>query len=422
VNAQGTGFYRLDTEGEWTTWSSLVTPELAGRGAFVHVAPAAQGGGWAGSEEGGGVVRVEADDQLTVYTPSNSSLVGAGGFGDFVVVGGLEEDNLGNLWVTTRASSQPLHLRMSDGTWHGFGPKIGQGLLSTSTAYGEMFIDSFDEKWIIIRRETNFQQKRGLMVLETGIPENPSDDEFRFFGTQGAAGQGLPSISVNAIAEDRDGLIWVGTDSGPAFFINTGIVARDGSAVAIWPQWADRSLGTFMLFGLTIHDIAVDAAGRIWFGTNNGAWLVSSGEGGYDLIHHFTAANSPLFSDEVLGVDVDDRTGEVYFSTDRGLASYASDAIAPSEKAEDLVVFPNPVVLSGQSNPSVYIEGLVPAADIRIVTPAGYLVRRLESRGGRVRWDARDEEGQLVDSGVYLVIAVGRNDEGSAVGKIAVIR
>ena len=61
-----------------------------------------------------------------------------------------------------------------------------------------MFIDSFDEKWIVVHRETNFQQKRGLMVLDTGISENPSDDEFRFFGTKGAAGQGLPSVSVNA--------------------------------------------------------------------------------------------------------------------------------------------------------------------------------------------------------------------------------
>ncbi|MDE2996203.1 MAG: regulator, partial [Bacteroidota bacterium] len=362
------------------------------------------------------------DGNGTQFTPDNSSLLPASGTGDFVVVGGLHEDQLGNMWVTTRASSQPLHMRTASGEWTGFGPKIGQGLVSSSTAYGRIFIDSFDQKWIIIHREEDFRSKKGLMVLETGISDNPSDDEFRYFDTRGGSGQGLPAVSVNSVVEDRDGLVWVATDSGPAYFINTGIVARDGSAIPIWPQWANRDLGTFMLFGLTIHDVAVDPAGRIWFASNDGAWLVESAEGGYALVEHFTAANSPLFSDEVLAVAVNDRTGEVFFSTDRGLVSYASDAIAPRDSAGDLIVFPNPLRISDGQIPSVYIEGLVPAADIRIVTAAGHLVRRLESRGGRTRWDARDEEGRLVDSGVYLIIAVGRNDEGSSVGKLVLIR
>ncbi len=421
VNEAGTGFYRLGTDGQWTTFSSSRTPALSGKGAFVHIHAGSDGSGWAGSE-GGGVAHVDPAGDVTLYGTDNSSLLPASGTGDFVVVGGVHEDRLGNMWVTTRASSRPLHVRTAAGDWTAFGPKIGQGLLSSSTAYGRIFIDSFDQKWVIIRRETNFQQKKGLMVLETGIPDNASDDEFRYFDTQGAAGQGLPSVSVNAVAEDRDGLVWVGTDSGPAFFINTGIVARDASAIPIWPQWADRSLGTFVLFGLTVNDIAVDPAGRIWFATNNGAWLIESVEGGYDLVHHFTAENSPLFSDEVLSVDVNGASGDVFFSTDRGLVSYASDAIAPQQEAGDLIVFPNPIRISDQQNPSVYVEGLVPATDIRIVTVAGNLVRRMEARGGRTRWDLRDEYGDLVDSGVYLVIAVGRNDEGTSVGKVIVIR
>ncbi|MDE2996202.1 MAG: hypothetical protein OXT73_05620, partial [Bacteroidota bacterium] len=57
VNASGTGFYRLDQEGAWTTWSSTRTSELAGKGAFVHVHAASDESGWAGSE-GGGVAHV----------------------------------------------------------------------------------------------------------------------------------------------------------------------------------------------------------------------------------------------------------------------------------------------------------------------------------------------------------------------------
>ena len=251
---------------------------------------------------------------------------------------------------------------------------------------------------------------------------NESDDTFQFYNTKGAAGVGLPAVEVNTVAEDKDGLVWIGTDSGPAFFVNTGIVSRDASAVPIWPQWADRSNGTFMLFGLKINDIAVDPAGRIWFATSEGAWLVEAVEGGFATALHFTSENSPIFSDEVLGVAVDDTSGRVYFSTDKGLVSYMSDAVAPSEKITELKVFPNPVRLSDGSSPQIFIEGLVAATSVRIVTSAGSLVRRLDSRGGRLSWDGRDETGSLVSSGIYLIIAVGQNDEGAAYGKIAVIR
>ena len=78
--------------------------------------------------------------------------------------------------------------------------------------------------------------------------------------------------------------------------------------------------------------------------------------------------------------------------------------------------------MSSNSSPEVFVEGLVAETSVRIVTSSGSLVRRIEARGGRLSWDGRDENGQLVSSGVYLVIAVGQNDEGTAYGKIAVIR
>jgi hypothetical protein len=85
-------------------------------------------------------------------------------------------------------------------------------------------------------------------------------------------------------------------------------------------------------------------------------------------------------------------------------------------------VYPNPVRASGDEAVTVYIEGLMEAADIRIVTASGNLVAALESRGGRVSWDGRDRFGNPVASGVYLVIAVGRSGEGTSYGRVAVIR
>ncbi len=421
ASANNTGFHHLNVDGTWDAYSEKTSPLLVNKSRFLHVFGASDGVGWAGSE-GGGVAKVGVDGVLELFGRTNSSLLPATGTSDFIIVGGAHEDLFKNMWFTTRASGAPLHVRTAAGDWTAFGPMVGEGLLSRSTAYGKIFIDSFDQKWILIHDEDNFNRRKGIAVLGTGVLENQADDTFRFFGTKGAAGVGLPSAEVHAVTEDKDGLVWIGTSSGPAFFVNTGIVSRDASAQPIWPQWADRSNGTFMLFGLKINDIAVDPAGRIWFATSEGAWLVEAVEGGFATVLHFKAENSPLFSDGVLSVDIDDESGRVYFSTDRGLVSYKSDAVAPSEKVAELKIFPNPVYLSDGSSPQIFIEGLVASTTVRIVTSSGSLVRRLDSRGGRLSWDGRDETGKLVSSGIYLVIAVGQNDEGTAYGKIAVIR
>lgn len=414
------GFHRLAPDGDWTYFAARTFDELIGVGRLVHVY-AAEEGAWIGSE-GGGVVHVGSDDGVTLFDEQNSTLLPAVGTQEFVIVGGVHGDSDDNIWVTTRASGRPMHVRTPDGEWTSFGPRIGEGLTTSSSAYGRIYVDSFDQKWVIVHDENNLQNIRGLMVVETNDAVSPDDDSFRFFGSRGAAGQGLPSTTVTSVVEDRDGLVWIGTSSGPAYFVNTGIVARDANARAIWPQWADRSQGTFMLFGLQVNDIAVDPANRLWFATTDGAWLVQPVEGGFEPVHHFTEENSPLFSDEVVSVAVDAGTGRVFFSTTRGLISFQSDAVSPAAEVGDLFVFPNPVRIEGDDPPEVFIEGLVEATEIRIVTPSGALVRRLDSRGGRIMWDARDESGRVVSSGVYLVIAVGGNDEGTAYGKVAVIR
>ncbi|QXD17293.1 regulator [Rhodocaloribacter litoris] len=423
VGAGNSGFYRRSPDGRWTSYLGRFFGELAGTGRYTSVHADAQGNVWAASE-GGGLVQVTPEGTLVRYDSRNASLLPASGTDNFVIVGGVASDPDGTIWATTRASPRPLHVRTPDGTWTALPPYTGQGLTFASTAYGRIYVDAFEQKWIVIRNENNLGQIRGLMILDTGgTPTDPSDDVFRFLDEEGGAGRGLPSPAVTAVVEDQEGLVWIGTEEGLAFMINTGIVARDPNNVPSWPTWADRSRGTFTLFGLRINGLAVDPANRLWAATNEGAWLIRAApEGGYDLVAHFSTDNSPLFSNTVLSVAVDARTGQVYFATDRGLLSYQGDAVAPAEKPGDLFVYPNPVVLADGDTPDIIIEGLVQETEVRIVAPHGAVVARLSARGGRVRWDGRDLDGRLVPSGVYLVIAVGQNNEGTAYGKVAVIR
>jgi hypothetical protein len=60
---------------------------------------------------------------------------------------------------------------------------------------------------------------------------------------------------------------------------------------------------------------------------------------------------------------------------------------------------------------------------VKIITPAGRLVRNLKGDGGAVVfWDGKDNQGELVASGIYIAVGISESGKESALGKIAVIR
>lgn len=415
------GFFQLSAEGSWTNYTRAFVEELEGSGfRLVHVDD--QGNTWAASR-GDGVVQVTPEGIVTNYGVANSSLLSTAGV-SFVPVTGLASEPDGTLWVSNREAARPLHVRLPDGTWHGLPPLQCDGL-AAATTLGPILIDSFGMKWIIVVDPSNFELTRGVLVLDTGLdPADPGDDECRFINQTASQGTGLPSILVNALAEDREGRIWIGTERGPAYIISSRVAAQDPSAIPILPQRANFVSGEnpFLLNSLPINDVAVDPANRLWMATDDGAYLVEEIEGGFDEGEPLTAANTPLFSDAIVAIHVNPQSGEVFFATDRGLLSRTGDAVASALQADDLLVYPNPVRFADGATPDIFIDGLVEETEIRIMAPHGEVVTQFSARGGRVRWDGRDRNQELVPSGVYLVVAIGQNGEGTAYGKVAVIR
>lgn len=416
------GFYRLDRDGNWTSYIKRFFDELDGRFTrFEVIHTDTQMNVWAGSF-GSGLARVDADGELTFFDDLNSPISGIEGIGDpsFELIRGISSEADGSLWVSNTGARQPLHLRLLDGSWHSFFSVLGNSL-----TYEQIFVDSFRQKWIVTVRVNNLQGRDGLLVLDSGDEiTDASDDAFRYFSEEGSNGQGLPSPIVNAIAEDRAGRIWVGTDEGLAYFVNTGIIALDQNAIPIWPIRSSRQEGEsqFLLFGLKINSVTVDPANKLWIGTDIGAFYVREADLGFEIEAQLTTQNSPLLSNVILSVAVDERSGEVYFSTDQGLISVEGESVAAANDVQDLRIYPNPVRVQEQGDPNIIIEGLLDETAIRILTASGSLVARLEARGGRVRWNGRDLNNKLVPSGMYIVAAIDQNGSDTAYGKIAVIR
>ncbi|HLA63101.1 MAG TPA: two-component regulator propeller domain-containing protein, partial [Rhodothermales bacterium] len=283
-------------------------------------------------------------------------------------------------------------------------------------------IDRFDQKWLFLRSGTGLNTGRGVAVITTGTnPRDPSDDRAIHYVGQSGNGQGMPNDLVYDIAEDGAGRLWIGTERG------VGVVSSPGSAFSgdpalSLPQWPTTGEGdstSFFLRDFTVNAFDEDPAGRLWLATESGALLIDPEEN--VVIQQFSTENSPLYSNNVIDVAVDAASGRVYFATERGVLSYDADATAPAASAEELDVFPAPFRPSLHTS-GVLISGLVAATDVRILTLDGRLVAQIDARGGTARWDGRDSSGADVPSGVYLVAARGLDGEGTAYGKVAVLR
>jgi len=223
----------------------------------------------------------------------------------------------------------------------------------------------------------------------------------------------LPSMEVTAIAEDKDGSIWVGTDNGIAIFqCNTINEACD----AYLPIVQSNGFNGYLFQKETIHSITIDGANRKWIGTNNGAWLIS--KDGAEVLQHFTTENSPLPDNTVLSIGIEPTDGDVFFFTKDEIISYKGEATEPALTQSAIKIFPNPV--APNYNGPIVIKNLVNNALVKITDINGQLMMQTRALGGQAVWNGMDQYQRKVASGIYLIFA--RDDMGNekAVGKILI--
>ena len=239
---------------------------------------------------------------------------------------------------------------------------------------------------------------------------SPSTDEVRSIAGSVSAAD-LPGRLITDLVVDRNGLVWIGGDRGVAYLPNPVRVFTD--VVLVKPVFERQ----FLLRDKYVTCLAVDGGNRKWVGTRSGLWLFS--ETGEELIHHFTQENSPLVSDIILDIGINSFDGEIFVTTDRGLVSYRGGATEGSATYQSVQVFPNPVPRSFGG--TVGIRGLAQDATVKIATVSGALVRELRAQGGTATWDGRNQSGQKVSTGVYLLFSATADGEETYVGKLAVV-
>ena len=358
-------------------------------------------------------------NEVTVWDSGNSVLDGFQPGSSFIVVSGLATDRRENLWVISRGNPiQPLYRFVPETEeWTAFSRM--QGVAQTDL-YESVFVDSYDQLWIPMQNDR--YEGRGMVVKRLD-----GNDQVDGVVLRDESGLGnLPHPRVNAVVQDRRGEIWIGTQRGLARFpfpqrvIDGGSADRQASLLINADEMADSP---FLLRTSNITSIAVNSANQKWVGTDGeGIWLVSEEGGRHRAIRNFTTENSPLISNTVTSVAYDDVTGQVFIATDLGLVSYTDVVRGSVAEMDELFIYPNPFSYRKEDRERIVIDGLSAQTTIRILTVDGRLVRRLDTRGGRVEWDVRDFKGDRVSTGVYIVVAADSQEDQRGVGKVVVVR
>ena len=151
--------------------------------------------------------------------------------------------------------------------------------------------------------------------------------------------------------------------------------------------------------------------------SNSGIILLSPD--GLEIIEQHTTQNSPLISDNILDLQLDHSTGELFIVTDEGLISYRTNATYEDPEYSSVTVFPNPARPEFQG--PITIQGIRYNSDVKITDIAGNLVYKTTSNGGTATWDGKTLNGDRVQTGVYLIWTAANDGQGRKVGKVLVI-
>lgn len=264
-----------------------------------------------------------------------------------------------------------------------------------------------------------------VMIIDTkGTPLDTGDDIiYRFNGFYDADGNEVEVRQVQFAWEDPDtGFIWLGHLNGLCYFDPVEVINNHYQINRVKVARNDgTNLADYLLEGVTVTNITIDADGRKWFSTNGGG-VVCTSDDGREIIKEFNSSNSDLPDDIVYGLAYDPYANSIMFSTAGGFAEYFLPPSINSSGKKDIKVFPNPV--RPDFNNFVTISDIPQGSHVKIMDAGGNLVKDLGIMAGfEMLWDISNFRNQRVKSGVYYILISPGNESASfsKVGKILVI-
>ena len=351
---------------------------------------------------------------ITYYNKDNSELRSASSSNRYVQLKTVLFDKEGNLWLLQSSVVDRSLIKIAkDGTWkiYDFPELINEG--KSLKRLQSLYEDSRGYLWFV----NSYYQKTSFYCFD---PKTETIiNEFTALVNQ----DGLTTTDYTPfmVTEDLDGNMWVATNVGP-FLVEKDQIGQPNAHVTQVkvPRNDGSNYADYLFSGTVVRSIVIDGGGRKWIGTqDSGLYLISADN--MTQLEHFTAENSPLLSNNIESMTINNETGELFIGTESGLCTYMTDATtAESEMVTDnIYAFPNPVVKD--YNGLITVRGLSLDADVKIISVSGKLIAQGRSNGGTFTWNGRDSSGRRVATGVYMVATATKDGKKGAVCKIAVV-
>ncbi|WP_291073853.1 two-component regulator propeller domain-containing protein [Empedobacter sp. UBA5987] len=328
-------------------------------------------------------------------------------------IAGLNYDLLGNLYV---AASFPVDKAAGAGypdSKFNYYARRKNGNTSWEIIGSEKNIASTAVKPIAGSQYTFFPNARygGISVVD--------NSNFKEIVNIKVANGDLPSDDVHTVSLDKSGNLWIGTGQGLVVLYGADNAVSSNNIIAEPVVIIQDGIPEALLTDVGIYAIKVDNANNKWIATN-GAGVYYVSDSGETTKLHFTSKNSPLPSDVVYDVSIDESTGKVYFATEKGVVSYNGDVSTEANNFNNAIAYPNPYRPEYKGN--VTIKNLPNRALVKITDIVGNLLFEKKAEGGIVEWNTNNAKGKPVASGIYLVLMTNADGTETKTLKIAVVR
>lgn len=349
-----------------------------------------------------GLLKMENEVPIALYDETNSGLEPLGTTG-FVRVNGTAFDKDGNLWVANARCQNGLKVFKTNNQWQGYNIDF---IILRLFEMGRLVIDKNGTKWMVTVNDGIYAFNENYNNRYKTLTETPDTGN-------------LPINDTRIIAIDNRNQMWIGTRKGlrvvssvDTFFSDQQI---DSQPIII----IEDNLAQELLYEQSITDIVVDGANNKWIGTvDSGVFYVSSD--GQKTIYHFTTSNSPLPSNNINDIDINSKSGEVFFATTKGMVSFKGTSTGANDDLNNVYVYPNPVRPEYQG--TVKISGLMDKAHVKITDIEGNLVNEVIAEGGTIEWDTTAFGKYKVASGVYMIFISSEDGMETKVKKVMIVR
>lgn len=399
-------FYKYE-HNEWTYWEYWRTPFLRNNNIrdIVAIFPWQNNKFLAILSMSSGLILLDENNNSIMYNNQNSPLEV---YTNTSIHGthAMDIDSKENIWITNNPSLSLFKVLTPSLNWISINPGITTPFAPVScikiTKENIIYVGSY---------------KGGLLIYDPGTSlTNTNDDKIKIL-TYAETNGLMPSNSIYAIAQDKKGAIWIGTDAGIAI-ISSADAPFSQNQFITKPIIKINGYNQYLMEGNLVKSIAVDGQNNKWIGTDGGG-LFKVSEDGTSLLDNFTTENSPLPSNSILDISIIKPTGEVVISTTQGVVIYRDTTAWEFDDFSNLIVFPNPVFPNYSG--FIVISGLMDGSIVHILNPDGTVVNSFYSIGGEIVWNKKNKYGEKVGSGIYIIIAVHPTQRKKGMTKVLIL-